>query len=160
MFVSSNQFYFFIESLFMGVLLGVFYEIFHLLKVVLKNKIVGEIIDFSFFPVICISYLKAGEIFNFPNFRLYIFIGVLLGFVIYLLSFHEMLAKVFRLVYNKTVSFIRRKNRERKQKAKARVCSDGNVDNNSLFSHSSFGLSVRKYWCKNQGEKRPYCRKR
>ena len=156
MFVSSNQFYFFIESLFMGVLLGLCYEIFYFLKMILKRKILDQIIDFLFLPVVCIVYLKMSEILNFPNFRLYIFMGVLLGFLIYRLSFYEMLAKVFSLVYNKTESFIRRKNRDRKQKAKARVCSDGNVDNNSLFSHSSFGLSVREYRCKNQGEKRTY----
>ena len=160
MFVASKQIFFFIESLFLGVSFGFCYEIFHLFKVLFKSKIIGEIIDFLFLPVLCLGLLKAGVIFTFPNFRLYIFIGVLVGFAIYMLSFHEMLAKVCNLVYNKTISFIRRKNRDRKQKTKARICSDGNVHNNSLFSNRNFGLSVRKHRCKNQGEKRPYCRKR
>ena len=160
MFVTSNQIFYFIESAFVGVLLGVFYEFFYFLKRFFKGEIIRQIIDFCFLPTVVVFYFKASEIFAFPNFRTYLFIGVLLGFSFYLASFHKSLAKVFGLVYNKTISFIRRKSRDRKQKAKTRSSRDRNGGSRVLFSNNNFGLSVRKHRRKNQGEKRPHSRKR
>ena len=155
MFVSANQICFFIESLFIGVVLGSSYELFFIVKSIFKQVVIRQIIDFLFCIVAIVLYFCFSEIFCFPNFRLYLFCGVLIGFLIYLLSFHKTLAKVIKLVYNKTISFIRRKTRERKQKAKARFSSDGNVDNNSLFLGAYIGLPIRKHWRKKQGKKRP-----
>ncbi|MBQ7374199.1 MAG: spore cortex biosynthesis protein YabQ [Clostridia bacterium] len=160
MFVSHNQIYYFSECLFIGVLLGVFYEFFYFFKSFFKGKILKQIIDFLFFLVAFSVCFKSSEIFCFPNFRAYLFCGILIGFSIYALSFHKTLAKVFELLYNKTVSFIRRKNHDRKQKAKAGIRGDGNVGNNSIFVGNNFSLPTRKHRRKNKGEKRPYRRKR
>ena len=130
MFVSANQFSYFTESVCIGIFFGVCYEFFGFVKIVVANKVLRQIVDFLFLPVAFFVYFKASEIFYFPNFRTYLFVGVSFGFFIYYLSFYKTLAKVLNLLYNKTISFIRRKNRDRKQKTKASVRSDGDGGNN------------------------------
>ena len=118
MFVSQNQFYYFVECLFIGIISGFIYEFFFFIKLFLKNYFLRQTLDFIFFVAPAALYLKFSEIFLFPNFRAYMFWGVLGGFLLYIVSFHKIVAKFSEMVYNKTISFIREVHRDRKQKEK------------------------------------------
>lgn len=142
MFVSVNQFYYFLECLFLGVLAGIIYEIWFFIKLFFRSKTLKNILDFFFFPVLCLLYLKGSEIFYFPNFRTYMFAGVVLGFILYFLSFHKILAKLSELVYNKTISFIWRRKSDSRQKRKARNIRNGSGGNNPIFVGDNSHLSV------------------
>ena len=124
MFVSVNQFYFFIQSVFIGVVTAFLYEPISFLKTFIKNVIIANGIDVLFAVVPFLLYLNLSLAFSFPCFRLYMFLGVVLGFFIENKSFHKMLAKVYFVVYNKTISFIRRKNRDGRKEAKVNIGRD------------------------------------
>ncbi|MBQ8726598.1 MAG: spore cortex biosynthesis protein YabQ [Clostridia bacterium] len=132
MFVSQNQIYYFAECLFIGVISGFIYEIYYFIKLFFKRDFIKQAIDFCFFIVPTALYFKLSEIFLFPDFRAYMFLGVFLGFLLYCISFHKLLAKFSQTVYNKTISFIRRKRRDRKQKEKLNDRGYGNSGNNSF----------------------------
>lgn len=70
------------------------------------------------------------------------FAGVVLGFILYILSFHKTLAKLSELVYNKTISFIWRRKSDSRQKRKARNIRNGSSGNNPVFVGDNSHLSV------------------
>ena len=147
------------QSVFIGILAAFLYEPISLFKTFVKNKIIGCVIDAAFCVVPFLIYLNLSLKFSFPCFRAYMFLGVVLGFFIESKSFHKTLAKVYLVVYNKTISFIRRKNRDGRKEAKVNSCRYGNVGNTSFSSHSRFGLSTYSDGCKKQAKKRVNCRK-
>ena len=159
MFVSSYQFYYFLQSVFIGVISAFIYEAIYFVGLFAKVKLLRQIIDALFFVVPLYLYMLLSEIFAFPDFRLYMLIGVIFGFILEYTSFHKSLAKVFQMVYNKTISFIRRKNRDARKETKVNNGRYGNVCNTSFRSHSRFGLSAYRYRCKNKAKKRVNCRK-
>lgn len=56
--------------------------------------------DFSLMVVLFICFVIASVIFEFPSFRLYMFIGCISGLLIYIKSFHTMLDFFINRVYN------------------------------------------------------------
>ncbi|MBR2384656.1 MAG: spore cortex biosynthesis protein YabQ [Clostridia bacterium] len=143
----------------MGILTAFVYEPISLLKAMVKNKFVRCIIDVVFAVVPFLIYLDLSLRFAFPNFRAYMFIGVVFGFILENKSFHKTLAKVFFLVYNKTVSFIRRKNRDGRKETKVNIGRYGVIGSNAIRFNRSSCLSTYRHRCKNQAKKRTRSRK-
>ncbi len=92
--------------LFIGVLSGVFYEFFHFLKLIFKSDFLLQILNglwaFSSFFI----YLKVSTDYYFPDFRIYMLLFILIGVIIYLLSFHKIIAFFSNWVYNKITNII------------------------------------------------------
>ena len=159
MFVSLNQFYFFMQSVFIGVLTAFLYEPISLFKTFVKNKIIGCAVDVAFCVVPFLIYLDLSLKFSFPCFRAYMFLGVVLGFFIERKSFNKMLAKVYFVVYNKTISFIRRKNRDGRKETKIGSGSYGNVGYSAIRFNRSSRISANRHRCKEKAKRSAYCRK-
>ncbi|MBR2337371.1 MAG: spore cortex biosynthesis protein YabQ [Clostridia bacterium] len=143
----------------MGVLTALLYEPICFFKAFIKNKIIRQVVDFAFFLVPFMLYLDLSLRFCFPSFRLYMFFGIVLGFYLVYKSFHKTLAKVYSVVYNKTISFIRRKNRDGRKKTEVNSSRYGNIGDNAVRFNRRFGISAHRHRCKNKAEKRPRCRK-
>ncbi len=101
MFATNNQLFIFLSCLSLGIASGVVYEFFYLLKKVVRLKIFKYIFTLIFFIVLSILYVALSVYFEFPSFRLYMYIGVLLGLVIYIKSFHYFIAILLKKGYNK-----------------------------------------------------------
>ena len=85
----ASQVVFFLQSMLLGAALGVFYDVFRILRLAFpKGKVVIFFQDLLFFctaavaTFVFLEYAQSGEI------RLFIFIGEILGFVLYLSLIH------------------------------------------------------------------------
>ncbi|MBR1867093.1 MAG: spore cortex biosynthesis protein YabQ [Clostridia bacterium] len=101
MFEASNQFYYFAEGLFYGVLCGMVYEIFVLPARLFENRLVKFFCDLLFFAVCSVGYFFASSIFAFPSFRLYQPLSVFLGMGLWGINLHKTVAKITSPLYNK-----------------------------------------------------------
>jgi hypothetical protein len=98
-----DQFYIFFACFSIGAVCGIFFSCSCAIKYVFKNKkikIVGVITDFFAFALTAIFYIYLSYKLNFPNFRFYMPIGVLLGVFAYIKSLHILLAKLLKKHYN------------------------------------------------------------
>ena len=143
MFVTENQFYYFAESLYIGALSAFFYSFIALIKLPFKKGFFYQVIDFWALCPCFLCYLILSEKYAFPNFRFYMFVGVVIGFTIYSISFGKTLAKISEIVYNKTNSFIRRKIRDGRKEKKVSCSKHGNVCNSVVFASDSACVSTR-----------------
>ena len=85
MFVSINQFYFFIQSVFIGVVTAFLYEPISFMKTFIKNVIIANVIDVLFAVVPFFVYLNLSLKFSLPCFRGDMFLGVVLGLFVFTL---------------------------------------------------------------------------
>lgn len=100
MFVSKGQFLVFCCSISFGAFAGIFYSFLNTYTVFLKNKWLKFIVDVFIFCLISISYVAYSYLCNMPNLRFYMILGVFLGFLIYIKTFHYILAKYIKKLYN------------------------------------------------------------
>ena len=100
MFVTFNQFYVFIASIAFGGLGGLFYSPILLVKEKINNLSLAFFLDIIYFLVLSISFLFYSYWLKFPSFRAYMLFGVFVGIILYVKSFHNILAKVIKKVYN------------------------------------------------------------
>lgn len=107
MFETSEQFLEFSFCCFSGIICGIFYELFYLLKLIFKKNYIIKILDVLFFSLSAIVCRFIFFYYNLSNFRFFYIIGVFLGLVIYLNSFHNIIAFLIKLVYNKICNFIK-----------------------------------------------------
>ena len=115
MFVSSGQFYIFLACLSFGAASGIFLSISSAIKFFVKNKIIKIILDAVFLAPIGFLFSLYSLKLNFPSLRGYMLIAIFIGILVYLKSFHIIVAFLKKVCYNKVVK--RRKNtKERKTK--------------------------------------------
>ena len=108
------QIFIFLVCLFCGVLSGVVYDVLYIARSVLcginksvytvKDRIFTVICDLLYCLVFAAGFIFVSVMFNFENLRLYMLLGCVLGALIYLKSFHIIVAFFVRKVYNKIVS--------------------------------------------------------
>lgn len=124
MFISIEQPRIILACLFIGVILGVYYELFFFLSLFFKKRIIKEIIKcfgvFSFAPIFTAFSLA----FEFPNFRLYMAVCIALGAIMYKFSFHKAVAifllrvyNVIKITFSKIKLRLKKANERRKEKA-------------------------------------------
>lgn len=118
MFVTGGQFYVFIACLAFGGVCGIFFSVSAIIKFVTTNKIIRLIPDLFAFLLTCALYVIYAFILNFPSFRAYMVIGVLLGIYLYLKSFHIILAKICKKAYNNIRKKFSRKNKSKHDRRK------------------------------------------
>ena len=99
MFITSNQFYYFCACITFGVIFGFFYSFYKKfnLRINFSLRVVLDVVIYIIFAIIfsCFSYF-----FNFPSFRMYMPIGVIIGKILYTITFEIMLAKILKKGYN------------------------------------------------------------
>ena len=100
MFVSRGQFFVFIACVAFGGVCGILFSAAGALKFFVKNKIVKNLFDFITFLLVCFLYFIFAYKMRFPNFRFYMVLGVFLGIFMYIKSFHIILAKFVKKMYN------------------------------------------------------------
>lgn len=82
---------------------GVLYDVLYPLKLLIRKKAAKFVVAFDaiFFVLFAGLYVFASVAFAFPDFRGYMFAGCMLGFLLYLKSFHRILDFLFKMLYNK-----------------------------------------------------------
>ena len=139
MFVAKNQIFVFIACLAIGGVGGVFFTVSAFLKVFIRNRVLRIIPDVAAFVAFSALYVFAAYNLAFPNFRLYMAVGAVIGLVVYMKSFNNILALWVKKLYNISV----RKIVARKRKSKA--SSKENVGNNKRRKRSKLrGIGKRR----------------
>lgn len=100
MFVTKSQIYVFIACVAFGGVSGMLLSVSSMLKFFLGNKILKIMSDVIFCVLISFFYCEYSYCLSFPNFRVYMPLGVFVGIYLYLKSFHIILAKYVKLLYN------------------------------------------------------------
>lgn len=109
MFVTLNQIYVFISCIAFGGVVGIFYTPILLLKDKNGSSLIVITLEISYFLIISICFLGYSFVLNFPSLRAYMILGVFVGIFLYVKSFHIMLAKVCKKIYNKYIKFLRKR---------------------------------------------------
>ena len=102
---TGNQIYIACVCFLTGYASGLIYEIFSFLRLIFgckegKNKILGAVLDVFFFFVFAVWAVFIAKIFQFPNFRGYMWIVCLLGWILYLKSLHFIVDFFEKVCYN------------------------------------------------------------
>ena len=110
---SKGQLGVFFICIAVGFVGGLFYEIFALLRAVFRcgkgrNKIIGIILDVTFFLCSALLCVYAAYRFYFPNLRFYMWIGYGLGWIIYLKSLRRIVAFLQKVCYNKIAKLLKK----------------------------------------------------
>lgn len=149
MFVSAGQFYYFAECLFIGALSGLISEIL-LVSIPLSSKFgaVEKITDFLRFAVACVVYFRLSLYFRFPDVRLYMPFGVIVGNALEYVTVHKLLAKYLKTWYNRFENYLRSKINDRKKNAKARYGRHGSRRRRAVSDDSGSDCSDVRIICK------------
>ena len=145
MFSSLDQPRIVLVSLFIGVVIGAFYEIFYLLKLIFKGKVFKEILNAIWIFLSSFIYIQISTSYSFPNFRVYTVVFMVVGVIIYLFSFHKIIAIFLNRVYNiitkifKKVKWFYDRPKEKKSILRSPIRRD-NVNSHS-FSSTSVSIS-------------------
>ncbi len=124
MFVTNGQFYIFVALIAFGGLCGIFFSISTLVKYKLNNVILKIIPDVFAFIITAVLFVVYSNWLSFPNFRAYMAVAVVLGISIYFKSFHILLAKCIKRLYNKYIFIYSKLRQKIKLKDKRR---DGRI---------------------------------
>lgn len=103
-----NQIFVLIACLFAGILGGVLYEPFWLIRRTLVKRAIGILADLIFFIVFAVIFVAVSVIFDFPAVRPYMLLGAMCGLLLYLASLHRIVAFFIDKLYNVCKKFILR----------------------------------------------------
>ena len=104
----TNQAYIFMIFVIIGVIIGVLFDFFRILRKSIKTKdFVTYIEDVLFCILTGIILLYSIFTFNSGEIRIYIFIGVLFGVLIYMLSISKYFVKINVFLLNKIIFIIK-----------------------------------------------------
>lgn len=114
---AANQISIFLVCVLVGVASGVVYELFYILRK-LCGDVAGIVFDVLFFLAFAAMSVFAAVLFSFPNFRVYMYLGNVLGLILYLKSVHRIVAFLLKLCYNKARKGIKRRKITKNSKKK------------------------------------------
>jgi len=143
-FVSFNQFYVVIACFAFGAVSGVFFSLALPVRKFIKNKYVNAMLDFGIFVAISVLYIIYQYALSFPSFRAYMLFGVFLGLVCYLKSFHIILAKALKKLYNRCIKKkkVKINDRRKKEKANSLVNRRGSAFNGDTSVRANIPVSI------------------
>lgn len=105
-----NQAYLFLIFIINGILIGIIFDIFRILRRSFKtSNIMTSIEDVLFWMISALLIMYSIFKFNNGQFRLYIFIGIFLGIAIYMLFFSKYIIKIsvkIIAIFKKILSFL------------------------------------------------------
>lgn len=124
------QIFIFITCLFCGILSGTVYDVLYIARCVLcginaqnytvKDKIFIFAADIIYFLVFAAGFIFISTMFGFTSLRLYMLIGCGLGALLYLKSFHQIVAFFAKKVYNKIANSPKKVRKSERRKEKPR----------------------------------------
>ncbi len=120
MFLSLDQPRIFVICLLIGIISGVYYEIFALVIKFIKVKWFVHALQGVWLISCSLIFITFSLIYELPDFRGYMAVGVGLGIYMYKLSFHKVFAIFINKVYNVIIKLsnkIKASNERRKEKA-------------------------------------------
>ena len=95
----------FFSMIYFGLVGGVFYEMKTLFfKPLEKNKVLTTILDSVFFVILALLFFFAVQFTNYGEIRFFLFLSFFLGFFLERITIGSMLAKFFKVLYNKIVN--------------------------------------------------------
>ena len=148
MFVTLNQFHYFALACSLGICCGLVYDVLYLFTGYLKSPITAGIRDFLFFPIMLVLYVHYANSFNFPSFRVYLAIASLIGFYLYLKSFHKVVAffanKGYNFIGRSFKKLLKRKLNGRRKKGKGVLRFGGNGDSSVVIVTGHIPVSKDK----------------
>ena len=107
---AADQIFIFLVCVLVGVASGPLYELCFVFRKIAGARIIAAVIFdalyFLLFAAICVF---TAVLFSFPDFRVYMYLGNLLGLVLYLKSIHRIVAFLWKLCYNKARKVIKRR---------------------------------------------------
>jgi hypothetical protein len=138
MFVTTNQIFVFLACASFGGVIGCLFSVSIFIKEKIKIKWIKILLDVIAFMVSTILYVVYAYKMHFPNLRLYMILGVMVGIISYLKSFHIILAKLLKKAYNIIKSKKAKSRYDRSKDEKADSCNNGRrsiTNNNTVLSH-------------------------
>ena len=96
-----------------GIAAGIVYDFLFCVRYPFHRKWVTIAADILFFALFAGGYLFVSVLFSLPSLRIYMFVGCILGFFLYLKSFHKIVAFFAEKIYN---SFEHRKTKKEEGK--------------------------------------------
>ena len=115
----QNQFFIFCNCVAIGFIGGLLYEIFSVFRAIFgcrkgKNKILGGCIDCLFCTMFAFFCVFVSYLLHFPEIRVYMYIGYVIGGIIYLKSLHIILAFLQNVCYNKITKVVKKAKKREK----------------------------------------------
>ena len=116
---TQNQFTYFLLSICIGFMGGLFYEIFAFFRLVCacdrgKCKALGIMFDVFFGLIFALHCIFSSFCLRFPDFRGYIGGGWLIGFIIYIKTLRRIVAFFEKVCYNSIARMFKRAKRKKK----------------------------------------------
>jgi len=97
---NADQFYVFLVCVACGCASGVIYDVLFCALYCFQNKWVKIARDFCFFLLFSAVFIYVSAVFGLPDFRLFMFLGCILGLFLYLKSIHKTVAFFAGKIYN------------------------------------------------------------
>lgn len=115
---TARQFSVFILCLLCGYGGGIIYEVFALLRLLFRcekrENIIGILLDVTFFTVFAIACVYLSFLLNFPDIRVYMWIGYALGGVLYWKTLRRILAFLEKVCYNSLAKIVNKAKTKKK----------------------------------------------
>lgn len=109
----KGQLYIFFVCVLCGAIGGILYDVFDGVQAPFHSRILKIIAQFCFCAVFVLFYIYISVWLGLPDFRAYMFLGCFVGFLLYLKSFHEIVAFFAQRSYNE-IKRLLRKSKERR----------------------------------------------
>lgn len=104
---SDFQYVAFIILFLLGLLCGFCRDVCNAILLIFKNKLFAKnVLDFLFCLVFGLVFFLGLNFYNYGQFRIYLFLAYLTAFVLQRKMFGKLFAKLFLLVYNKTIKLL------------------------------------------------------
>lgn len=123
------QIFIFIICLFCGIMSGIVYDVLYVARVILcgaeksvytvKDRIFIVAADILYCLVFAVGFIFTSVMFDFYTIRVYMLIGCALGALIYLKSFHVIIAFLIKKAYNKCKGAKKRTKEKKVERRKA-----------------------------------------
>jgi len=97
----ANEFYIFLVCVTCGIAGGVVYDLFYILRAFLRVRAAEIAADVCFCLFFIGLYIFVSLMFGLPDLRFYMFLGCLIGLLLYIKSFHGIVAFFLKKVYNR-----------------------------------------------------------
>ena len=123
---AKNQFTYFLLSVATGFVGGSLYELFAFLRLLLgcergKRKMIGVGLDVTFFLLFTTTCIYASYLFHFPTFRVYMWVGWLIGGILYSKTLRRIVAFFEKVCYNILAKLVKKSKSTEKTLKKERI---------------------------------------
>lgn len=104
------QLFIFLICLCCGIIAGVFYDVLYIARSLIflrvcrrtpANTVAAAVCDLLTFAALAALYVLASVLFGFPNARFYMFFACFCGILLYIKSFHLLVAFLINKLYNR-----------------------------------------------------------